>query len=72
MPEEIKVLLSENQHLKNEFVPRDKLEELKKENENYKSKFVPKDKLEELVKQNQNMKKEIHNLQVRLEQTEGT
>lgn len=45
------------------------LKKLMRQNTELKSKLISEDYLENLMKENRQMKKEIHNLQVRLEQT---
>ena len=48
------------------------IKKILQENTNLKSKIVSQDELDNLMKENRQMKKEIHNLQVKLQQTEGT
>ena len=54
-----------------ELLP-DRIKELMKENEYLKNEYISKDSLQDLMKDNKNMKREIHNLQVKLEQSDGT
>ena len=54
-----------------ELLP-DQIKQLTKENAYLKNQYISKKSLEDIMKDNKNMKKEIHNLQVQLQLSDGT